>query len=378
MDSAEFLSRKFYEYYRSAKITLPERFPRREWAYIPFGGTMARHIGLFSSEQVHEFLARKVPQHAYHSAAYYQKPDAPTMAEKQWMGADLIFDLDSDHIPGAEKMSYEEQLDKVKEEFIKLVDEFLLGDFGFDPKHVRVNFSGGRGYHAHISDPRLLSLSSEERREIVDYITGVGLDIDNYVKEETVGTRGTGRFINPVKSLRMPKPDEPGWRGRISRSIIHIAEELVNSEKQAAIKRLTESGITKKTAEKILLELTPERIERIKEGNLDQTRALKGFFTKEALVNNIVALSKGETDEPVTSDVKRLIRLSDSLHGKTGLRVTLIPLDELKRFDALHDTVAFSANPVKIKVKKPMKVKLGGEQFSLKEGETEVPEFAAV
>jgi DNA primase small subunit len=300
------------------------------------------------------------------------------MAEKQWMGADLIFDLDSDHIPGAEKMSYEEQLDKVKVEFIKLVDEFLLGDFGFDPKHISVNFSGGRGYHAHISDPRLLSMTSEERREIVDYITGVGLDIDNYVKEETVGTRGTGRFINPVKSLRMPKPDEPGWRGRISRSIIHIAEELVHSDKQAAIKRLTESGITKKTAEKILLELTPERVERIKEGNLDQTRALKGFFTKEALVNNIVALSKGETDEPVTSDVKRLIRLSDSLHGKTGLRVTLIPLDELRHFDALRDTVAFSANPVKIKVKKPMKVKLGGEQFSLKEGETEVPEFAAV
>ena len=378
MNPAEFLSQKFYEYYRSARITLPERFPRREWAYIPFGGTMARHIGLYSSGQVHEFLARKVPQHVYHSAAYYQSPAAPTMAEKGWMGADLIFDLDSDHIPGAEKMSYEEQLDNVKKEFAKLVEEFLLGDFGFDPRHVRINFSGGRGYHAHISDPRMLALSSEERREIVDYITGVGINLDLIIKEESAGARRYGAERYAIKSLRMPKPDEPGWRGRISRSIIAMAEELASMEKEQAVKRLAQAGIGKKPAEKILSELTPERLERIKEGNLDQSRALKSFFTKEALGSSAVTLTKGTTDEPVTSDVKRLIRLSDSLHGKTGLRVVQIPLDNLKNFDPLRDAVAFSANPVKIKIKKPTKIKLGGEKFALVEGETEVPEFAAV
>ena len=32
------------------------------------------------------------------------------MQEKEWMGAELIFDLDSDHLPNADKMRYEESL----------------------------------------------------------------------------------------------------------------------------------------------------------------------------------------------------------------------------------------------------------------------------
>ena len=34
--------------------------------------------------------------------------------------------------------------------------------------------------------------------------------------------------------------------------------------------------------------------------------------------------AKGETDEPVTADVKRLIRLPGSLHGKSGLKVVTL------------------------------------------------------
>ena len=42
-------------------------------------------------------------------------------------------------------------------------------------------FSGGRGYHIHIFDPKVLTLESPERREIVDYITGLGIDFDKKI-----------------------------------------------------------------------------------------------------------------------------------------------------------------------------------------------------
>ena len=76
------------------------------------------------------------------------------MDEKGWLGADLVFDLDADHLEGAHDMTFEEMLAEVKVEFKKLLDSYLLGDFGFDEKDILIVFSGGRGYHAHVRDKR--------------------------------------------------------------------------------------------------------------------------------------------------------------------------------------------------------------------------------
>jgi DNA primase small subunit len=87
----------------------------------------------------------------------------------------------------------------------------------------------------------------------------------------------------------------------------------------------------------------------------------------------------GEVDEPVTSDIKRLIRLPYSLHGKTGLRVEKMTRDELEGFDPLRDAVPSSLSdaPIKLKMAKKVDIRLKGERFSL-EGDVEVPEFAAL
>jgi DNA primase small subunit len=88
----------------------------------------------------------------------------------------------------------------------------------------------------------------------------------------------------------------------------------------------------------------------------------------------------GETDEPVTTDVKRLIRLPTSLHGKTGLQVVPLTIDKLADFEPLRDAVAFGSEPMKIKVsvEKEFSFKLGGEAFSVEPGSVELPEFAAI
>jgi DNA primase small subunit len=94
---------------------------------------------------------------------------------------------------------------------------------------------------------------------------------------------------------------------------------------------------------------------------------------------DIVVMLSGEVDEPVTADVKRLIRLPGSVHGKSGLRVTPLSRDELTNFDPLKDAVpdAYSNDPVKITMKRDSEITILGERMSLK-GETEVPEYAAV
>jgi len=377
-ESLEFLKKQFHWYYKNNKIELPDRFGKREYAFILFGGRgMIRHIGFSKRKEIFDFLVDRVPCHVYYSSAYYQYPDAPTMQEKKWMGAELIFDLDSDHLPNAEKLSYNQQLDAVKKEFIKLVNDFLLDDFGFDEKYVTLYFSGGRGYHCHVTDPRILGLSSGDRREIVDYITGRDLKDSLVFHEQVTGRRSYGRINYPSgKSLKMPRPDEPGWRGRISRGVIEIINEIKKSDNP--YEKLREYGVKKNDAEKLLNDLSEERIKRIKEGQLDQSKTIRRFFLNNALRKTAVVMSAGETDEPVTCDIKRLIRLPGSLHGKTGLKVQKIPLDKLESFNPLNDTVVFPEKDIKIDLIKNFEITIKKQSFKLEPGVQKVPLYLGV
>ncbi len=375
--SVQFLKNTLQTYYASNKIELPDRFGRREFAFLLFGGKgMVRHLGFEKREMIWNFLEQRAPQHAYYSSAYYQHPDAAKMPDKIWMGAELIFDLDSDHLPNAEKMGYVQSLVEVKKEFIKLIHEFLLSDFGFKEKHMELYFSGGRGYHCHVKDPAILDLDSNERREIVDYITGRDLQ-DSLIFHEQATSRksyGSHSFASG-KSLKMPTPDQEGWKGRISRGIIDLVNEIKKSENPE--QKLEEYGVSTHDAERLVQELSEERMRRIKDGLLDQSKTIRRFFLNSALRKTAVSLSAGETDEPVTCDVKRLIRLPSSLHGKTGLKVVKITVDDLKEFDPLRDAVALPDDPVRIIVHQPISLDMNDQSFHLSEGEQEVPTYLA-
>jgi len=377
-ESLEFLRNQFKSYYETSEIELPDRFGRREFAFVFFGGKgMFRHVAFDKKKAVKTFLQERAPQHVYYSSAYYKTPDATKMQDKGWMGAELIFDLDSDHLPNAEKMGYVKSLNKVKEEFFKLVEDFLLCDFGFDEKNLDLYFSGGRGYHCHVRDPKIFNLGSNERREIVDYITGRDIKDSLIFHDEVTSIKRYGaRSFPGGKTLKMPTPNEPGWKGRISRGIVDIVDEIKQSEDP--IQKLKEYGVKEKDAEKLLNDLSEKRVQRIKEGRLDQSKTIRKFFLNSALRKTAVVMSAGETDEPVTCDVKRLIRLPSSLHGKTGLKVVKITLDGLKNFDPLIDAVVFSDETIKIKLNQQVDMKMNSKQFHLKEGEQEVPKYLAV
>lgn len=378
--SDEWLTQRFRAYYRRNPATLPDRFGRREYAFLFYGKkTMLRHLTFAKREDFETFLAQRGPAHAYYSTAYYQTPDAPTMAEKGWLGAELIFDLDADHVPGAEKLPFVDQLRKVKGHFQRLVNEFIRGDFGFHEKDLLLTFSGGRGYHCHVLHERALELSSQERREIVDFITGTGLDVSRFLREEVVGTRGrNSAFERSVRSLRVSSAEDPAWGGRLNRALVTYLEHL-RAQPDERVLEVVRSlpGIGPKRAQDALADLRRLDLDRIRHGFLDQADILRKLVPT-VISQQIIPLAKGETDEPVTSDTKRLIRLPGSLHGKSGLKVVPLRLDQLETFDPLIEAVAFGDEPVRVDVKKPVDVPVGGASIKLDPGPATVSEAQAV
>ncbi len=379
----KYVKAKFREYYRSHPLQLPPRFGRREFGFIFFdGGFVQRHLGFSSEANLHQFVRSRLPAHLYHSAAYYENPGAPTMAEKGWMGADLIFDLDADHIPGWTEMGYRGMLEAVKEQVIRLTDEFLLGDMGFGEKDMTIAFSGARGYHVHVRDPKVFGLESHERREIVDYITGTDLDLGTVARSEPFESRTFKEVTRTLRRLRVPTPSEPGWRGRVSRGIIDWLDRVSRMTEEEALEELQRlEGVGKVRATKIydtmFKRLGRDRvIDRVRSGALD-------LFPKgggQSIVAQGANLMKGATDEPVTSDVKRLIRLIGSLHGKTGLRVVPVSRDLLEPFDPLVEALPdeYSQERIRIRLQQGIKTDMMGETFNLEPGQNSVPEYLAI
>lgn len=330
-----------------------------------------------------DYVRSMVPRHVYHSAAYYQRPGAPTMKEKLWQGADLIFDLDADHLRAAPK-SYAGMLEQVKRETEKLLT-FLLSDFGFMESRISVVFSGGRGYHIHVRDPRVYSFGGDERREVVDYLAGRGLSIDRFIREAPA--EGWGR--EGSRRLKAPAQDSPGWGGRINRSILSFVEGLRTLDEPGAVAVLSRvKGIGPKKATSFYRSLQGEGvIEEIRRGNLDLFRGSTGIWKlllKEGLESEGVAVGlnldqeRGETDEPVTADVRRLIRCPGSLHGGSGLRVTPLSISGLEEFDPLQDAVVFGDEPMALEILKPFSTQMKGNSYCLREGSEELPLCLAV
>jgi DNA primase small subunit len=378
----EYLRGRFGDHYRRVArnegVTTPPAANEREWGYIPFsrgGTTMVRHeslLDLTGGADLGEFLARERPRHAYFSAGRYDHPGEDSMGKKGWRGSDLVFDIDADHLPGVdpETEGYGAMLAAGKAALVDLLD-FLETDFGFED--VLVVFSGGRGYHAHVRDPGVQELGRSDRREVVDYVRGLGVTFDELVRRETV--EGMGRKTPADKRTL---PTEGGWAARVHRNLLELVDELLAVEEGEAIDRLREfDGIGEGKAQAALRAARDNR-EAIVRGNVDVHPAFYGV-TKQ-LFERVREADGAPIDEPVTTDINRLIRLPESLHGGTGLRVRRIDRDALEEFDPLLDAVAetFLEERIMVDVIDPLSLSLGGEKFNLGAGVQSVPEHVGV
>ncbi|MFC6835400.1 DNA primase small subunit PriS [Halomarina ordinaria] len=374
----EYLRGRFGDHYRRVSLTPPPAYEAREWGYIPFtagsGTTMVRHNSHMDLGDLDTFLARERPRHVYFSAGRYADPGARSMGEKGWRESDLVFDLDADHLPGVdpETDAYGEMLATCKDALEKLLS-FLEDDFGFED--LTVVFSGGRGYHVHVRDEGVRRLDRDHRREVVDYVRGLGLEhVDDLARTETVSGIGVK---NPVEKRTLRT--DGGWGRRVHARLVALADEVRALDEVAGVARLREfDGIGEKGATTLYTAMT-ENYDELVAGNLEAAGQYSRTLADRLLARAVEA-ENAPIDEPVTTDINRLIRLPGSLHGGSGLRVTRIDRDALPDFDPLVDAVpeTFRNHDITVEVDEPQSVRLDGETHKIADGKRTVRECVGV
>jgi DNA primase small subunit len=366
---------------------------KREFGFIMFREGMLRHKKFKNKEEFEGFLRSFAPSDVYYSCAYYEDPEAE-MEKKGWLGADLIFDIDADHITtscskihdewtcgkcgfagkgiepekcpvcGGEKFEVstwpcENCLASAKAETVKLLD-MLMKDFGFSEKELHVFFSGHRGYHVHVENEAVKSLDAIARKEIVDYVCGIGFDA-------TLQGLGEESF-HAFESLNL---NSSGWRGRVARGIYDfILTANVEDYKILGVKGNVATAIIK-NKDAILKKLNAR-------GSYGAIKGV-GFETLKKITEFCAKSQAAQVDTVVTTDIHRLIRVANTLHGKTGLKKIEFPISRIEDFDPFESAVAFKKGTATVFVSDAPKFKLCDEIFGpYKNQRVELPMAAAM
>jgi DNA primase small subunit len=374
-----YLTGRFRDYYRNAALELPPDADEREWGYIPWRqsgkSVMIRHLSTLEVGDPTEFLHAEVPRHVYTSASRYEDPGADNMDEKRWTNSDLIFDIDIDesHLPDyieADELAYDEELALAKTHLERLL-LVLDRDFGFED--IDISFSGGRGYHVHVRDEHVKDLSSKHRTEIVSYVQGVNLDVESLTRENytTIGTRIGNQGIGF-------KPDG-GWSSRVHERMVAVAEKyrqiadelLVEEAEAQLVQEFDGIGSTKATH---IIAGFQNHLDDIRAGHVNPTKGMKSLA--RAVTKEVQQDTYADIDEPVTTDVNRLIRLPGSLHGRTGFRVSVVSPDQLDSFDPLTDAIpdTFTGRDIGVDVTTASSVRMLNDEFEFEPGDHQVPE----
>jgi DNA primase small subunit len=360
-ENIKFLKDIFRKYYFENKY-FPYLYSieKREFGYRKFDSLVVRHLSFKNIGELVAELVRNVPLDVYYSNAYYGFPSNP-INEKQWEGADLIFDIDikdlnipcfHDHtfyicnlcgfVNSKQKLcincnkgkTYDISIQckrciiAIKKEAGKLL-EFLRSDLGIEEKFIEIFFSGNAGFHFHVNDPNMRNLDSNSRSNVTDYIIGNGFMC------ESIGVRKSrnGFMIKLPKSGIMN-----GWRKKIASSM------GINQKSELKLRHLVEAS-----------------------GGYDEFRNEINSITKKFGVH---------IDSQVTNDIHRVFRLPGSINGKSGLTKT--KCDDLESFNPNNDACMLGDSEVYINLKTKLKINLKNNNFKLDNVLEKVPSYVAV
>ena len=170
----------FSRYYETAPIDITN-IENREFGIGINKKIDIRHLSFRSNQKFKSYLAQNTPFYVSHSVSQYLFPEASPIERKNWQGGDLVFDLDL-HAEG--KYEVYGKLDGIKQDTIRLMEDFVISDFGIKREEIKFVFSGNRGYHIHVRNKDLFDLRGEQKREILDYVKGTGLDYTKFLDLE--------------------------------------------------------------------------------------------------------------------------------------------------------------------------------------------------
>ncbi len=104
-----------------------------------------------------------------------------------------------------------------------------------------------------------------------------------------------------------------------------------------------------------------------------------GIESWKKIVQRGIELQSARIDTVVTTDIHRLIRLNDTLHGKTGLKKTKVSNKRLDDFDPLKNAIAFEKGIVEVFVHESPEFRIGDTTYAaLREQKVELPVAAAL
>jgi DNA primase small subunit len=358
-----------YYFHHLRLLEEPELIERREFGYRAFESGMVRHLSYGSKGDLVATLLRNVPADLYCSNALYKYPTY-SMQTKEWLGADLIFDIDGKdlQLPCESTHSYSicsrcdlvssgkcdlcehcksSSLDHtslpcdkciiaLKKEVKRLI-QLLTSDLGVDEKSISVYFSGNNGYHVVAAEESFRSLTSEARSDIVSYLTGTNFMAENIGIRKSKEKATASDFM-----IKFPKSGLMyGWRRR-------VADKF---------------GIDQTSSAKI------NHIVR-RAGGYEAFKAELAKITKTLGV---------KADPQVTMDVHRIFRMPGSVNSKSGL--TKIRCNNLESCDPLNDACLLAGPEITVKMKTQspkLDFKMKGKSFRIRDSTLKLPLFAAV
>jgi len=281
------------------------------------------------------------------------------MSEKDWKGADLIFDIDAKDLnldcrqkhtcikciscdevsalqstcPSCKSTKIEIKsltckncINGAKEEVVKL-KKILEDDLDIKKEKIQVYFSGNEGFHVHVTDSPYQLLGSRERNELVDYIMFRG------AIPETFGMKKS----QPIKSSFV-EIDAKGWGGRVSKHI--FGSKLKRSK---VITEIISNGYS----------VFQQRLDSLKE-----TIGVK-------------------IDPNVTIDIHRIFRLPGSLNSKSGM--SKVFCENIDKFNAFRDSCFIDDENTTVLANCPNQFTLKDKKFGpYKNEKVTIPKYAAI
>ena len=356
------------EFYGSISGIAPRNIERREFGFGDYERKIHyRHYSFRDEKSLKDYLSRNAPPFVSNSSAEYERPDGRPMENKKWLGEDLLFDIDASDLKLKCRTEHssswvcEKCLDGAKIETQKLIDEFLIPDFGLSEKEIFVNFSGNRGYHIHVHNEDMFRLDGNARKSIVNYITGNNIELNSFFP--TIGRRGV--------RLEGPKPTDYGWGGKLANGVI--------SALGSGTSGLMELGIDKRNSEMLVRKSAEVRL-GISTGNWDKINIPKKAEFWSNVLKGIAIKQSDAIDKNVSTDIYHLIRLPGTVHGDTGLIAKRVrSLKSLQDFEPMDSAVAFGDKPIKVRTGIVPKFSMHGASFGPYNNQTvELPTYSGV
>ncbi len=271
-EELRFVRELFSSYYRVAPIRLPKDLGMREFAFQTLDSEVyVRHLSFSTESELRAYLVVNTPKQSYYSTAKYLNPAASDFSEAGWQGSELMFDIDADKLPGCRTLMLKEGLEVVTDECIEIAKGHLERLVYVLEEHMGF---GENELMVYFSGNRGFHVVvATEDPEWLGLESLLRLELVDYVTARGIDLRrlSGGRSRRGVRA-EPPSPRDGGWRSLIA---------------------LYSGG-----------ELSERGVERA------------------AVV----------VDPQVTQDVSRLVRIPNSINGKTGLTARLLRVSELESF----------------------------------------------